>query len=170
MAKLVIVTHPNITQSVINKKWLSELEPHSDKIKIHALYETYPDLNFDVEAEQALLSKYDDIIFQFPLHWFGVPFALKKYIDEVLTFGWAFGPGGDKIKDKTIGFAVSTGGEKKTYESFITLDELLKPLNASFQYCGCKLQPPHVFYGAGYEPSPSDIAENAKAYAAALVD
>ncbi|MCW3807375.1 NAD(P)H-dependent oxidoreductase [Plebeiibacterium marinum] len=165
MSKLVIVTHPNIEGSVINSKWVNELGKHSEKIAIHSLYEKYPDLKIDVAAEQELLSKYDEIIFQFPLHWFNVPFALKQYMDQVLTYGWAFGLGGDNLKGKKVGFAVSTGGSQETYETMVSLEELLKPVYVSFQYCGCELLPTHRLYGANQGITNEFIESNAKEYA-----
>jgi putative NADPH-quinone reductase len=170
MSKLVIVTHPNLKGSLINRIWLTELANHSDSLEIQSLYEKYPDLNFDIAAEQELLSKYDEIIFQFPLHWFNVPFALKKYIDEVLAYGWAFGPGGDQMKGKKIRFAVSTGGTRETYESKVTLEDLLKPMAVSFHYCGCELLPTHCFYGASAQPDEEAVVSNAKEYAGCILD
>ncbi len=169
MSKLVIVTHPNISQSVINSAWVKELSNHQEKLTVHSICEKYPDLKFDVAAEQELLSKHDEIVFQFPLHWFNVPYALKQYMDQVLTYGWAFGPEGDKMKGKKISFAVSTGGDKNTYESGVTLDELLKSVYLSFQFCGCEIASTHVFYGANSAPAEDVLAENAKQYAAAHI-
>jgi len=170
MKKLIIVTHPNLKNAVINKQWINELEKHKDTFHIHALYTVYPDLNFDIEAEQEILAKHDEIIFQFPLHWFNVPFALKKYLDNILSFGWAFGPGGDKLNGKKIGFAVSSGGDKASYERHITLEQLLLPMYTSFQFCGCKLLPTHKFYGANHQPKTEDILKNAKEYIALFAE
>lgn len=170
MSKLVVVAHPNIENSVVNKNWLKELSKYPEEVKIHSIYEKYPDLKIDVAAEQELLSQYDEIIFQFPMHWFNVPFALKQYMDEVLAYGWAFGPGGDKMNGKKIGFAVSTGGTQETYESKVTVEELLKPIYVSFQFCGCELLPTHRFYGASHNPSTEDIQKNAKEYALSLLN
>jgi len=99
---LVIVTHPNIEESKVNKSWINELQQHDGKVTIHQLYNEYPDLNIDLAKEQELLLSHDSIIIQFPLHWFNTPFLLKKWMDEVLTYGWAFGPGGDKLKGKKV--------------------------------------------------------------------
>lgn len=164
MKKLVILTHPNIQESNVNKTWINELKKYPESFEIHSLYEIYPDLNFDVQKEQALLEKYDTIIFQFPIHWFNVPFAFKKYMDEVLTYGWAFGPGGDKFKGKKIGFAASTGGPKESYDSFVKLETLLSPEYVSFQYIGSEIIGSHAFYGISTQPSQESIEENAKEY------
>lgn len=168
MKQLVIITHPDISDSVINKTWRAALQQRPEKFDIHSLYDVYPDLQFDVQQEQALLSKYDTIIFQFPMHWFNVPHGLKKYIDEVLAFGWAFGPGGDKMKGKKIGFAVSTGGTKDTYENMIKLESLLQPMYVSFSYCGCELLATHRLHGATDNPSAASIAQNVQEYIAAF--
>lgn len=43
MKTLVIVAHPSIEDSRINKRWVQELTKHSDTITVHQLYSTYPD-------------------------------------------------------------------------------------------------------------------------------
>ncbi len=164
MSTLVIVTHPNLEQSVINKAWVEALEQNPKDFIVHSLYGQYPDLNYDPEKEQALLTRYENIIFQFPIHWYSTPFALKKYIDEVFTYGWAFGPGGDQLKGKRIGFAVSTGGDAASYHSGISLAQLLNDFILSFEYCGCEITKLHTFYGALFNPSQESIAENTADY------
>ena len=165
MKHLVIVTHPNIDESKVNKSWINELQQHDDKVTIHQLYNEYPDLNIDVTKEQELLLSHDSVIIQFPLHWFNTPFLLKKWMDEVLTYGWAFGPGGDKLKGKKFRLSVSTGGTEETYNSFVSLEDLLKSVTVSFQFCGLEMLPSHVFYGANDNPELEEIQINSKEYA-----
>ena len=57
MKKLVIVAHPNIESSVINKRWVNELEKHPDHFTIHNIYTEYPDGKIDIEKEQKLIEK-----------------------------------------------------------------------------------------------------------------
>lgn len=52
MKTLIIVVHPNLTESVINKKWLAELLKYHEKYTVHQLHKSYPDGNIDVLAEQ----------------------------------------------------------------------------------------------------------------------
>ncbi|WP_299008677.1 NAD(P)H-dependent oxidoreductase [uncultured Tenacibaculum sp.] len=165
MKHLVIVTHPNIKELKVNKSWINELQQYDDKVTIHQLYNEYPDLNIDVVKEQELLLNHDSIIIQFPLHWFNTPFLLKKWMDEVLTYGWAFGPEGDKLKGKKFRLSVSTGGTEETYNSFVSLEDLLKSVTVSFQFCGLEMLPSHVFYGANDNPEFEDIQINSKQYA-----
>ncbi len=165
MKNLVIVAHPTFDSSVINKKWAEKAAESGDKFEIHNLYTAYPDLNFDVEKEQELLLSHDTIIFQFPINWFSAPFALKKWMDEVLTYGWAFGPGGDKIQGKKIKFAASAGGAEEAYTNGATIDALLSSYTTSFKYCGASVVDDiHVFYGANANPSKEAIAANVEAY------
>ena len=171
MKKLVVVTYPDMEKSRVNKAWVQTLEKHTDRFTIHSLYDKYPDLEFDINAEQELLAMYEEIIFQFPIHWFSTPFALKKYIDEVFTYGWAFGPEGDVLKGKKVGFAVSTGGTKESYESNsgISVSSLLNDFQLSFQYCGCEITRLHVFYGAMFDPSEEDLSKNSREYVNAFL-
>lgn len=108
MKTLVIITHPDMEHSVISKRWKEELSKNSD-ITVRCICELYPDDNIDIEAEQKVLEAHDRIIFQFPLYWYSAPYLLKKYMDQVFTFGWAYGEGGDKMEGKEIGVAVSCG-------------------------------------------------------------
>src|SRR5690606_12725375 len=110
MKTLVVVTHPDIENSAINKRWIEELEKYPDRYTIHQLHKVYPEEKIDVEAEQKLIEQYDKIVFQFPVYWFSCPAFLKKWIDEVVIYGWAFGSkSGYKIKGKKIALAISAG-------------------------------------------------------------
>ncbi|GAA3312898.1 hypothetical protein GCM10020331_001740 [Ectobacillus funiculus] len=42
MKVLVIVAHPNIEESIVNRTWIGELKKHSN-ITVHELYKQYPD-------------------------------------------------------------------------------------------------------------------------------
>ncbi|MDP5008817.1 MAG: NAD(P)H-dependent oxidoreductase, partial [Glaciimonas sp.] len=133
MKTLIIVTHPNIDKSVINKKWLDALQPHQDHVTIHQLHQRYPDGVIDVEAEQKLLLEHDNIVFQFPFYWFSSPPLLKKWLDEVLTHGFADGSDASEkqLTEKSFGLAVSAGIKSIDYDKngryISTVEELLRP-------------------------------------------
>jgi putative NADPH-quinone reductase len=166
MKKLVIITHPNLSASKINTHWIQTLQKYPDQFELHILYEVYPDLSFDIAKEQTLLEQYEEIIFQFPIHWYSTPFALKKYIDQVFTYGWAFGFEGDKLKGKKIGFAVSTGGPEESYNSptGISIKNLLNDFQLTFEYCGCEITELHIFYGAMFNYTEANMLENTESY------
>lgn len=46
MKTLIIVIHPDIKNSRINKRWTQELEKFPEKYHIHQLHEVYPDQQF----------------------------------------------------------------------------------------------------------------------------
>ena len=68
MKTLVILAHPNMQNSRINKKLKEELEKYPDEFEVHELYKEYPDWNIDIEKEQKLMEKYGRIILEFPIY------------------------------------------------------------------------------------------------------
>lgn len=77
---LVIVAHPHIDQSVINKRWVEELEKYPDQFTVHQIYQAYPDGVIDVAKEQALVEEHENLVFQFPVYWFNCPPLLKQWL------------------------------------------------------------------------------------------
>ena len=96
--------------------WIEELEKYPEQYTIHQLYKAYPDEHIDVKEEQQLIEQYDYIVFQFPLYWFSSPPLLKKWQDEVLTYGWAYGSkSGYKVGGKKVTLAISAGIDVNEY-------------------------------------------------------
>lgn len=157
MKTIIILAHPNIEQSRINKGQIEALEKSHPDIYIHNIYLAYPDGKIDVAAEQNLLSQYDRIIFQYPFQWYNMPPFLKQWLDEVLVMGWAYGNGGDNMKDKEIGFSISTAGLEEVYTDsvFGTVESLLKPMESTIKFIGAKYISHHAFHGA-YTPDASE--------------
>ncbi|OYD42173.1 NAD(P)H-dependent oxidoreductase [Sphingobacterium cellulitidis] len=152
MKTLIVVIHPNIESSIINKRWMEELNKHPDKYYIHELHKVYPDEKIEVKAEQKLIEQYDKIVFQFPFYWFNCPPFFKKWLDEVLTYGWAYGSkSGYKVGGKKIALAVSVGIDECEYspkEKYkYTLDELLRPFELTFEYIKADYRPFFSYYG-----------------------
>lgn len=52
MKTLVVVAHPDIENSVINRRWLNELRKYPELYTVHELYRAYPDWRIDVAREQ----------------------------------------------------------------------------------------------------------------------
>ncbi|MCM3626784.1 NAD(P)H-dependent oxidoreductase [Paenibacillus glycanilyticus] len=144
MKILVIITHPNMENSRINKAWRDELQTQKD-ITIHELYATYPDGKIDVANEQKLIESHDRIILQYPFYWYNTPPLLKKWMDDVLQYGWAYGPDGSKIAGKEFGVAISTYGTAESYQptgfNRFTLQELLRPIEASAHFISAEYLP-----------------------------
>lgn len=169
MKTLVILAHPHMGQSVVNKAWINSLPKDKSVIDVHDLYETYPDWQIDVVAEQQLLEQHDRIVFQFPIFWFNMPPLLKKWMDEVLAYGWCYGPDGNKMEGKEIGAVVSVGGPAAFYQmggqNLYTLDRYLSFLEGTANFIRAKHLPCHAFYGAETGEATEDaLMENAKKY------
>lgn len=175
MKTLIIAIHPHINESLINRRWLEELRTFPERYTIHQLYEAYPDENIDVQAEQLLLEKHDKIIFQFPYYWFNCPSFFKKWMDEVLTHGWAYGSkSGYRMEGKKIALAISLGVEEQELSTSgiykYPLSELTRPFELSFEYIKADYQPPFAFYGMEYNASDSHIEQGVASYIRFLAD
>lgn len=174
MKTLVILAHPTIVDSKINKRWKQELLQYPDEITIHELYKEYPDGNINVLKEQKLLESYDNIIFQFPLYWYSYPSLLKKWLDEVFTHGWAYGSKGDKLKGKKFGIAMSIGDKKDNYlpsgSVTFTVDEVIIPFKATAIHVGAILMPHFAIFGASYQATEEEINQSAKDYIKYIFD
>lgn len=170
MKTLVVVTHPDMEKSVINRRWAEELKKHPERFTVHELYREYPDGRIDVRREQALVEAHGSLILQFPVYWFSCPSLLKKWMDEVLAFGWAFGPqpGADKMKDRKVALAVSAGVQAEDFgpqgKYRYTLDEMVVPFKAMCLYVDASFQPFFAFYGAEDASAAGRLETSARDY------
>jgi len=168
MKTLVLVFHPNITESRGNRHLLQEIEKYSD-VTIHDVYASYPDGKIDVELEQQLVENHDRIIFQFPFYWYSAPALLKKWLEEVIAHGWAFGTNGDKMKDKEFLPVVTTGVDEEGYTPDglvkFNVSELLRPLEATTQFVGAYYLAPFTVHGVGHQ-SDEELSQKAQEYVA----
>ncbi|MCO7179531.1 NAD(P)H-dependent oxidoreductase, partial [Streptococcus gallolyticus] len=76
-----------------------------------------------------------NLIFQFPLYWYSSPSLLKKWIDEVIIYGWAYGSKGKRIfYNRKLGLAISAGVKKGEFTSMgknkHTLTQMLTPFKS----------------------------------------
>jgi len=169
MKTLVIVVHPDMKNSVINKRWVEELQKYPDTYTVHQLYGCYPDEQIDVPAEQHLIEQHDKIVFQFPFYWFSSPPLLKKWFDEVLTHGWAYGSkSGYKLAGKKISLAITVGGDEEEYrkgEKYgYTMHELLRPFELTFYYIKADYKPFFAYYGLEFNATEEWIEKSVSLY------
>ncbi|PXZ07684.1 NAD(P)H oxidoreductase [Gilliamella apicola] len=157
---LVIVAHPDLSSSSVNRCWLDRLKQYKEQITIHDLYSCYPSYQIDTKFEQKLVENHQNLVIQFPIYWFNCPPLLKQWFDDVFTYGWAFGALGDKLKNKKVTLAVSAGIKKADYcqtgKYQSTLEEILKPFELIMNYVRADYQPIFAIYGANNEPDYPD--------------
>ncbi|MBT1004250.1 NAD(P)H-dependent oxidoreductase [Paenarthrobacter sp. DKR-5] len=148
---LVLVAHPDLSRSRITAR-LTEVAGGLPGVTVHDLSAAYPDRRIDVAREQQLLRRHETLVWQFPWHWYSVPGVLKEWMDSVLTYGFAYGSGGDALRGKRLQLVTSTGGPAASYgregHNRFTMAELLRPLEATAHLCGLDLAEPLVLHGA----------------------
>lgn len=148
---LVLFAHPRYESSVVNKELLESIED-LPFVTIHDLYEVYPDFDVDAKAEQKLLLEHDVIVWHHPFHWYSAPPLMKQWIDLVLEFGWAYGPGADKLTGKIFFNALTAGGAYEVYQhegrNRFTIREFLTPFEQTAVLCHGIYFPPFVVHAA----------------------
>ncbi|WP_257669819.1 NAD(P)H-dependent oxidoreductase [Parapedobacter tibetensis] len=169
MRILIIVIHNKIKDSLINKRWVEELNKHPDKYDVHQLYEIYPDEKIDIIKEQKLIESYDKIVFQFPFYWFNCPPLFKKWLDEVLTYGWAYGSkSGYKVSGKKIALAITAGIDEKEYGPLgiykYNLKQLTSPFELTFEYIRADYKQFFAYYGIELNTSSEWIEKSVPLY------
>jgi glutathione-regulated potassium-efflux system ancillary protein KefG len=147
---LILFAHPKYERS-LNQSLLVNSIPLMEEITFHDLYEKYPDFNVDIEKEQRLLLDHEIIVWQHPFYWYSSPPLLKQWIDLVLAFGWAYGPGGTALKGKFVFNSITTGGQRSAYgkegHNRFTINQLLAPFEQTAYLCSMKWLPPFVIHG-----------------------
>ena len=146
---LIISGHTNLTNdSVANKTIIEELRKAHTEYQFNVLSEAYPNYVFDVEAEQEKLRRADVIVFQFPVFWYSMPSLLRKWIEDVVVHGFAYGSEGTALQGKKLIASFTTGGPAEAYtaESFVGYTQLKPTANL----CGLQLQPYVCTFGVSY--------------------
>lgn len=153
---LVLVAHPQMEQSRVNRTLMraaGEVAAASKgRVEVRDLYALYPDYLIDVAAEQALLARARLVVWQHPIHWYSMPPLMKLWLDDVLAFGWAYGPGGTALQGKDLWLAATTGGPEESYrpDSYnrYFFDAFLPPYEQTAALCGMRFLPPLLLHGA----------------------
>jgi glutathione-regulated potassium-efflux system ancillary protein KefF len=166
---LVIVAHPQMQHGRVNRALMEvAARTRPDRIEVLDLYALYPDYLIDVAAEQARLSQARLVVWQHPIHWYGMPPLMKLWLDEVFGFGWAYGPGGTQLLGKDLWLVLSTGGPEESYRpggyNRHFFDAFLPPYEQTAALAGMRLLPPLVLHGA-HRASDARLAEHAAMYA-----
>lgn len=135
---LVIAGHPNLQISTANTTILSKLENEVAGSTVRRLCELAPNYTFDIAAEQEALKKADLVVLQFPLNWYHTPALLKKWIDEVLLYGFAYGEGA-VLGGKTLVVSYTAAAPDACYAGaealFVDKEHILNLFRATAKMC-----------------------------------
>ncbi len=129
---LCVVGHPNFQHSKINSTIAKMIATKG--IDLHILSDVHSNYQFDVTAEQATITAYEKIVFLFPLYWYSVPSLLKKWIEDVCQYGWAYGDT-FALEGKEIVFCVTNGANRNKYDApGKNIEAFLLPLQETMLY------------------------------------
>lgn len=167
---LVLYAHPGHASSQANRRLRAAIEDVPG-VTVHDLYETYPDFFIDVRREQGMLLAHDIVVLQHPVYWYSAPAIVKEWLDVVLEYGWAYGPGGNRLAGKHFLQALTTGSEAAFYgrggRHNFTLHEFLRPFEQTAHLCHMICLAPFVTHAAR-PAGPGDLEAQAARYRAMI--
>jgi len=178
MSHVVVISgHPNLAQSHTNTLILDQLEQSLTSVDVRRLDSLYPDYQIDIEAEQQALIAADVIVLQFPFYWYSVPALMKKWLDDVFAYNFAYGAEGDKLKGKALFLSFTVGGPEESYSplgyNHFTIEQLVHPLQQTAYLAGLNWQPPvytnRMVYIPGVYNTLEDVQGRARNHAERLL-
>lgn len=167
MSTTVIVGHPDLSTSRASSA-LTEAARSLPFVDVRVLSELYPEGGPDVAEEQSALALADHVVLLYPTYWYAAPAPLKRWLDEVMLRGWAYGTGRPgALAGKRLTVVTTTGGDVHGYRpgelhSF-AYDDILAPIKATAHRLGMVWQPPLVIHGVR-DLSDEDLAEFGRSF------
>jgi glutathione-regulated potassium-efflux system ancillary protein KefF len=169
-AILVLAAHPNWRESRVNRRLLAAAQDIAG-VQVQDLYGSYPDYDIDVAAEQVRAQDAGLIVLLHPIQWYSMPALLKLWLDEVLTYGWAYGQGGTALRGKDLWLVATTGGPESSYrpQSYnrYFFDAFLPPYEQTAALCGMRFLPPLMLHGA-HRASEESVGKHVAVFAQRL--
>ena len=167
----LIAAHPDWRASRVNRELLAAARD-LPQVQVLDLYSSYPDYAIDVAAEQARVAAARLIVLMHPLQWYSMPALQKLWLDEVLSFGWAYGGQAGALRGKDLWLVTSSGGSEDSYQAHNynrhPFSAFLPPYEQTATLCGMRFLPPLVLFGAHSASEPA-IAAHAQALRAKLL-
>ena len=147
----VLAAHPHWRDSRVNRRLFAAAQ-RVPGVDANDLYGTYPDFAIDVEVERERLARADLVVLLHPIQWYSMPPLQKLWLDDVLGYGWAYGPGGTALQGKDCWLVATTGGPEPSYhpQSYnrYFFDAFLPPYEQTAALCGMRFLPPLLLHGA----------------------
>ncbi|MCF2858726.1 NAD(P)H-dependent oxidoreductase [Pseudoalteromonas sp. SMS1] len=179
MSQVVVISgHPNSQGSNANQVILNALNQAISNLDIRYLDKLYADYQIDIKSEQDALIDADIIVLQFPFYWYSVPALLKKWVDEVFAYDFAFGANGDKLKGKDLILSFTVGGPEESYDplgyNHFSIEQLIYPLKQTAYLTGLNFNRPiythRMVYIEGVYNKLEDVKNRAASHAQRLIE
>ncbi|MEL6266912.1 MAG: NAD(P)H-dependent oxidoreductase [Pseudomonadota bacterium] len=159
----------------------------------HRILETAAAGAWDIEEEIAKHVAADTIILQFPVHWMGAPWGLKRYMDEVHTLAMdgrlangdgrsrhdpsaQYGSGGTATDTRYM-FSVTFNAPAAAFDDpdqYLfggrSLEDLLFPVHMGMRFMGMTALPSFAAYDVVKNPTIEDDLARFRAHLDAAVD
>ncbi len=169
---LVLAAHPNWRESRVNRR-LIDTAREIPGVQVRDLYSLYPDYDIDVPAEQAHAERARLIVLLHPVQWYSMPALQKLWLDEVLSYGWAYGHAGTALQGKDLWLVATTGGTEDSYHpehyNRYFFDAFMPPYEQTAALCGMRFLPPMILHGAR-RASEEEIVSHAQVFRDRLRD
>ncbi|RYX94410.1 MAG: NAD(P)H dehydrogenase [Comamonadaceae bacterium] len=147
----VIAAHPAWRESRVNRPMMQAAKA-VPTVAVRDLYSTYPDYAIDVPREQQAMERASLIVLLHPIQWYSMPALQKLWLDDVLTYGWAYGDSRSVLRGKDLWLVATTGGPASSYhpQSYnrYFFDAFLPPYEQTAALCGMRFLPPLVLHGS----------------------
>jgi putative NADPH-quinone reductase len=169
---LIIVGHPNLSQSVANKTIIERLQQSGLDLEIRDIHGLYPNYQINAKAEQEALLRHNTVVFQYPFYWYNVPAILKLWFDTVFEYQFAYGSKGDKLKGKNFIPSFTVGAPQSGYTTLgnhhFRVNEFTKSLEQTAYYAQMNYVEPIYFHGTS--PAAGFTKEDVKSWAQTHAD
>ncbi len=131
-------------------------DPNYLKLQIEEIYASEINgFSAEIETEIRKIERCDLVIWQFPLWWFGLPAALKGWVDRVFAMGRTYG--GSRFYEsgvfpgKRALLSLTTGGPEDAYRTGGfngDIAGILRPIHRGIlQFVGFDVVAPQIVYG-----------------------
>ena len=155
----LLAAHPNWRESRVNRRARDAVSALAE-VQVCDLYERYPDYCVDVTTEQARLAGASLVVLMHPIQWYSMPALQKLWLDDVLTYGWAYGVDGTALRGKDLWLVATTGGPESSFHpqnyNRYFFDAFLPPYEQTAAVCGMRFLPPLILHAA-HSASEADI-------------
>ena len=151
----VLAAHPAWRESRVNRPMMETAQALA-RVRVQDLYSSYPDYAIDVAKEQQAMESASLVVLLHPIQWYSMPALQKLWLDEVLTYGWAYGENGTALQGKDLWLVATTGGGEDSYHpqgyNRYFFDAFLPPYEQTAALCGMRFLPPLVLHAAQTVP------------------
>lgn len=112
---LVVSGHAKIEISTATKAIMEEVKKEFPEAELLYLDQTYPDFKIDIRKERQRVSSADIIVLQYPIQWYSSPAIMKRWLEEVFTFGFAHDAKGGLLNGKKLIISMTSGAPESQY-------------------------------------------------------